>query len=192
MLLQKKLRISDSVRDCNASSFQYPASGHKATDCVIVIFALQWCFCVSFVFRGRIGGQQGRRVGGSFKCLVVRLNPQAECTWSNWDKAKQIAPVSAFGQLLTSAVFDSLQITSVGVIKIATAVAAASFASSFVISFSSPSSPPPLFAQCYNIEDGCHPLHEASFNWMRPLSGGNKPSANYPLLSSFVWPPASV
>ena len=169
----------------------------QATVCVIVIFALQWCFCVSFVFRGRIGGQQGRRgvegEGGSFKCLVVRLNPQAECTWSNWDKAKQIAPVSAFGQLLTSAVFDSLQITSVGVIKIATAVAAASFASSFVISFSSPSSPPSSVCPVlYNIEDGCHPLDEASFNWMRPLSGGNKPSANYPLLSSFVCPTASV
>ena len=49
---------------------------------------------------GVCGGKGGcGGCGGPLKCLVVRQNPQAECTWSKWDKAKQIAPVSDFGPL---------------------------------------------------------------------------------------------
>ena len=51
--------------------------------------------------------------GGPLKCLVVRQNPQAECTWSKRDKAKQIASVSDFGRQPATILFNNLAINPI-------------------------------------------------------------------------------
>ena len=58
-------------------------------------------------------GGTGEGCGGPLKCLVVRQNPQAECTWSKWDKAKQIASVSDFGRQPATILGNNLAINPI-------------------------------------------------------------------------------
>ena len=58
-----------------------------------------------------VGGVWG--CGGPLMCLVVRQNPQAECTWSKRDKAKQIASVSDFGRQPATILGNNLAINPI-------------------------------------------------------------------------------